>query len=201
MLIFPPKYQSHSTTFFYVRSKRTKFFRQIKAVQKLASFEIQSLKEEVRRNRKTSKMEKFVKQTGSILMCYGIITLPLSIAMIVIGDQYNTLDSCSIQISQVLEVMGGLMLFLAILYIIVGLAFGTEANVECGTLWAIVDVTGLAQFGVLIWASVVVFGAYKTWEYEDNSSENFCEYTPFMFAFVILIIKDLELGCPKYSKH
>ena len=70
----------------------------------------------------------------------------------------------------------------------VGLAFGTEA-VECGTLWAIVVVTGLAQFGVLIWASVVVFGAYKTWDYEDKSSENFCEYTPFMLAFVILIIK------------
>ena len=86
---------------------------------------------------------------GSSLMCNGIITLPLSIAMIVIGDQYNTLDSCSIQISQILEVMGALMLFQAILYIIVGLAFGTEA-VECGTLWAIVVVTGLAQFGVLI---------------------------------------------------
>ena len=125
---------------------------------------------------------------GLTLMCNGIIQLPLSIAMIVIGDQYNTLDSCSIQISPILEVMGALMLFHAILYIMVGLAFGTEA-VECGTLWAIVVVTGLAQFGVLIWASVVVFGAYKTWEYEDKSSENFCEYTPYMFAFVILIIK------------
>ena len=87
-------------------------------------------------------------------MYTGIIQLPLSIAMIVIGDQYNTLDSCSIQISQVLEVMGGLMLFNAILNIMVGLAFGTDAV----ALWPFV-VTGLAQFGVQIWASVVVFGA------------------------------------------
>ena len=124
------------------------------------------------------------------MMCNGMIHLPLSIAMIVIGDQYNTLDSCSIQISQVLEVMGGLMLFLAILDIMVGLAFGTTVDFEC----PIVVVTGLAalslaEFGVQIWASVVVFGAYSTWEYEDKSSENFCEYTPYMFAFVILIIK------------
>ena len=164
-------------------------------------FEIQSLKEEVRRKRKTSKTEK-VRQAnsnmpllveGSSLICNGIIKLALSIAMIVIGDQYNTLDACSIQISQVLEVMGGLMLFNAILFIILGLAFCTE-TIDCGAICAIV-VTWLAQFGVQIWASVVVFGAYKTWEYEDNSSENFCEYTPYMFAFVILIIKWVLLGC------
>ena len=140
-------------------------------------------------------------QLGYSLMCNGIIKLALSIAMIVIGDQYNNLEACSIQISQVLEVMGGLMLFIAILDIMVGLAFGMEAvectglELECGTIYAIVVVTRLAQFGVQIWASVVVFGAYKTWEYEDNSSENFCEYTPFMFAFVILIIQWVVFGC------
>ena len=107
--------------------------------------------------------------------------------MIVVGDQYNTLDACSFQISQVLEVMGGLMLFNAILFIILGLAFCTE-TIDCGAICAIV-LTWSVQFGVQIWASVIVFGAYKTWEYEDNSSENFCEYTPFMLAFVILIIK------------
>ena len=121
------------------------------------------------------------------LISNGIIKLALSIAMIVIGDQYNTLDACSFQISQVLEVMGGLMLFNAILFIILGLAFCTE-TIDCGAICAIV-VTCLAQFGVQIWASVIVFGAYQTWDCEDKSSENFCEYTPFMLAFVILIIK------------
>jgi hypothetical protein len=114
--------------------------------------------------------------------------------MIDVGDQYNTLDACSFQISIVLEVMGITMLFNAILFFILGLAFGTK-TIDCGAICAIV-VTCLAQFGVQIWASVVVFGAYKTWEYEDNSSENFCEYTPFMLAFVILIIKWVCLGFP-----
>ena len=157
------------------------FFRQIKAVQKLASFEIQSPKEEVRRNRKTSKTEK-VRQAnsnmpllveGSSLMWNGIIKLALSIAMIVIGDQYNTLDACSFQISQVLEVMGGLMLFNAILFIILGLAFCTE-TIDCGAICAIV-VTCLAQFGVQIWASVVVFG--KSLDFK------------FLFPFKVIVYK------------
>ena len=31
-------------------------------------------------------------------------------------------------------------------------------------------------------------GANATWTYEDKSADNFCEYTPFKFAFVLLII-------------
>ena len=74
--------------------------------------------------------------------------------MIVIGDHYNTLDSCSIQISQVLEVMGGLALFIAIVYIIIGLAcdFTVENPIKIFEV-----VAGLTQFSVRIWASVVVF--------------------------------------------
>jgi hypothetical protein len=128
-------------------------------------------------------------QVRSAMMSIGILKLPLSIAMIVIGDQYNTLDSCSIEgVSTVLEVLGGLSLFIAILYILVGLTDSSVAS------FPFIVVACLAQFGVQIWASVVVFGAYKTWEYDDKSSENFCEYTPFMFAFVILIIKWVLFG-------
>ena len=53
--------------------------------------------------------------------------------MIVVGDQYNTAESCSIEgVLKVLEVMGGLVLFIAILNIIIGLSFCT--GVECGTI-------------------------------------------------------------------
>ena len=92
--------------------------------------------------------------------------------MIVVGDQYNTAESCSIEgVSKVLEVMGGLLLFIAILYIMVGLSFcaGVECStgVDCGTICTIAScpiivVTCLAQFGVQIWASVVVFGKSLT---------------------------------------
>ena len=86
--------------------------------------------------------------------------------MIAVGDQYNTLESCSIEgVSKVLEVMGGLLLFIAILYIMIGLSFCT--SVECGTICAvascpIIVVAAFAQFGVQIWASVVVFGKSLT---------------------------------------
>ena len=92
--------------------------------------------------------------------------------MIVVGDQYNTAESCSIEgVSKVLEVMGGILLFIAILYIMVGLSFcaGVECvtGVNCGTICTIAScpiivVTCLAQFGVQIWASVVVFGKFLT---------------------------------------
>ena len=84
--------------------------------------------------------------------------------IIVIGDHYNTLDSCWIQISQVLEVMGGLSLFIAIVYIIVGLACDTTDKLpRIILIWlpnpikVLEFVAGLAQFSVRIWASVVVF--------------------------------------------
>ena len=48
----------------------------------------------------------------------------------------------------------------------------------------------ILEFSILIWGSVVVFGAYKDWTYDvEKFSDNFCEYTPMMSAFVILIIK------------
>ena len=51
----------------------------------------------------------------------------------------------------------------------------------------------IVNFAVLIWGSVVVFGAWSNWTddfnaYKANPEEmNFCEYTPMMTAFVILL--------------
>ena len=46
------------------------------------------------------------------------------------------------------------------------------------------------ELSCIIWGSVVVFGAYKDWTYDvEKYGDNFCEYTPMMFAFVFLIIK------------
>ena len=36
---------------------------------------------------------------------------------------------------------------------------------------------------------MVVFGAYSTWTYEEAVDETFCDYTCFMFAFVLLILR------------
>ena len=53
----------------------------------------------------------------------------------------------------------------------------------------------IVDFAMLIWGSVVVFGAYANWTdnwdiyKNDPETKNFCENTPMMTAFVILILK------------
>ena len=53
----------------------------------------------------------------------------------------------------------------------------------------------IVDFVMLIWGSVVVFGAWATWtsdldKYNANMDElNYCEYQPMVFAFSILLIK------------
>jgi hypothetical protein len=49
----------------------------------------------------------------------------------------------------------------------------------------------IAELVVLIWGSVVVFGNYAEWIYEAGTEgkDGYCDYTPMMFAFVLLILK------------
>merc|ERR1711974_73198 len=53
----------------------------------------------------------------------------------------------------------------------------------------------IVDFVMLIWGSVVVFGAWANWtdDWEkysgDKEAMNFCEYQPMIFAFSILLIK------------
>ena len=59
----------------------------------------------------------------------------------------------------------------------------------------------LCDLIVVIWGSVVVFSNYSSWTYTDQTSEDFCEKTPMVFAFTLLLIKwlliptILVLGC------
>ena len=54
---------------------------------------------------------------------------------------------------------------------------------------------------ILIWGSVVVFGAWATWtdDYDKYVSDpekfNYCANQPMMFAFVILVIKWVLIPC------
>ena len=53
----------------------------------------------------------------------------------------------------------------------------------------------IIDFAMVIWGSVVVFGAWATWnddkeEYDANTAKfNYCEYWPMIFAFAIVILK------------
>jgi len=60
---------------------------------------------------------------------------------------------------------------------------------------------GIADFVVLIWGSVVVFGAWAGWTDDwdayaaDVANKNYCPYQPMMTAFVILILKWVLIPC------
>ena len=82
-----------------------------------------------------------------------------------------------------------------------GEKFGMGLNSFASGAMTIVD------FAMLIWVgtfkilpffnlfidqgSVVVFGAYSTWTYDeaDVAKEEYCAYTPYMTAFIILLLK------------
>ena len=94
-------------------------------------------------------------------LCYGILQLPLSITMVAIGHQYNDDEFCKFDAPKALLVMGAIGLFIAILYILMGLSFCGNENFGAICTMAsmpIIVVTSLVQFGVQIWASVVFFG-------------------------------------------
>ena len=56
----------------------------------------------------------------------------------------------------------------------------------------------IVDFAMIIWGSVVVFGAWASWtgdieKYENMDDFNYCKSTPMIFAFTILIIKWVSL--------
>jgi len=70
---------------------------------------------------------------------------------------------------------------------------------QCGLtlLTAAGMILGITDIALLIWGSVVVFGAWSGWTYDYDEwvvnhadpNVNYCEYSPMMTAFFILIIK------------
>ena len=75
-----------------------------------------------------------------------------------------------------------------------------DGKIDCGEKVGLAvnkmssGVMTIVDFVMLIWGSVVVFGAWATWTYNwDEAQEdpelNYCMYTPMMTAFVLLLIK------------
>merc|ERR1719464_1156351 len=59
----------------------------------------------------------------------------------------------------------------------------------CCLHWLVQLAVFVTQIVIVIWGFAVIFPEYATWEYLDQNSDNYCHYTPFMFAFVLLIIQ------------
>ena len=76
-----------------------------------------------------------------------------------------------------------------------------DGKIDCGEKVGLAvnkmssGVMTIVDFVMLIWGSVVVFGAWATWtadwnEYQqDPEGLNYCAYNPMMTAFVLLLLK------------
>jgi len=147
----------------------------------------------------------------------GVIftSLALHLSMLIVGAQYNSEEHCKLEAPMYLMVAGGIITTLNILTLIASL---TPCDQDDKIVAGLSPLVALAMFAVTIWGSVVVFGPYSEWvsdngsvwsyknassdngsvvvfgpdsewRYENEFSDYYCEYTPFMFAFVMLILE------------
>lgn len=115
---------------------------------------------------------------------WSSIFLAVPISMVAVGAAYDEQTECKLPAAHVLKVLGG-----------VGIVFGLlfMFTFIIGRSDAIIVVYALSRFVKLIlqiWGSILIFGPYNDWlkEGDDPNKENFCHKTPYMFAFVMLII-------------
>ena len=116
------------------------------------------------------------------------LALILSVVMLGVGNTYS--DECKLKAAWFLTVAGGWGVAMNVLVILAYCgSYYYEPDAEWwngGRLCGIPELIG--NFVIFIWGSVIVFGPYKEWQYKDNTEEtNYCPYTPYMFAFVVLI--------------
>ena len=167
----------------------------------------------VERNQDTKMLSKENGQKTGAGGVFSILPLTLSIAMLAVGVHYQNPDD---EMKKNCEFGATLYLFIGgILGIIVhGLGVITAIATWCAERDGVVtegekcglnflkSVGGCAatfvfngELGILVWGSVVVFGPYAEWTDDvakrniPNDGMEYCNYTPFMFAFVLLIIR------------
>jgi len=147
---------------------------------------------------------------GALMLWQGLKNQPYS-------------DTCPNGAAEYLYIAGILLLVLNLMGLIGVIAQKCamkDGKVTCGEqcglnfLSFITGMMWLGDLGLAIWGSVVVFGAYSTWTYDLKAAakdDTYCDYTCFMFAFVLLILRWLIMpfaiccgcmklmckGCPK----
>ena len=120
-------------------------------------------------------------------LCPIFIAIAIHAAMIGVGASHMDPEDCKLQALLYLKVAGGFGLAMDILELIVQCCVGRDDDEDSrGSVCGLVGV--IAAFAIAIWGSVVIFGPYSEWNYEDKEDPKFCEFTPFMFSFVVLIL-------------
>jgi len=113
-------------------------------------------------------------------------TLAICIAMLAVGISYNSEEDCKGKATTFLILGGGIVCATTALKLI---AFWTPCECDDKIMDIVSPIADFVHFCVIIWGSIVVFGQYSQWDYVEKTSDHYCAYTPFMFAFVILILQ------------
>lgn len=119
-------------------------------------------------------------------ICGNLVQCVLGIVMLSIGGVYY--PECNFDATTYLVVGGAIMLITNILSIV---AILTPFEWDDKLTKSLTPMIGLVQFGIFLWGTIVVFGSYSSWTYDvgSNDEKYYCAYTPYLFAFVLLIIK------------
>jgi len=139
---------------------------------------------------------------------YGILSIIFGAVMVWQGTKY--MDDCPNGAADFLYVGGIVVLLVNGLAVLADFASymamrdGRISGKEQCCLCLIAMLRGLmaaVNLIITIWGSVVVFGAYRFWSYDeaDAGKAHYCPYSPMIIAFVILIINwimiPLMLAC------
>ena len=136
----------------------------------------------------SSPEEKKKQQRAMIIP--NIVSLLLYLPMVVVGYQNNGV--CEMDAPLYLLIGGGVGLGMTLFKIV---AILTPSDCDDKIVNGLMPVAGIFSIGVTIWGSIVVFGAYSSWSYDKkdmgkkNDEHEYCPYTPFMMAFVLLILE------------
>ena len=151
------------------------------------------LREEFKQNSKTS---------------YSIVKVILGGVMVDFGSNYTEDNLCPNGAARWFLIAGICLLVSNLINVLAKLfkkCAERDGKIDYGEM-VVMDVTSfssgvltIVDFAMLIWGSIVVFGAWANWTddfdaYKANPKElNFCEHTPMMTAFVFLILDWVQI--------
>ena len=141
--------------------------------------------------------EKFKQNSKTSEKGYSIVQVILGVVMVVIGSNYTEDNLCPNGAARWFLIAGICLLVSNLINVLAKLfkkCAERDGKIDYGEM-----VVTIVDFAMLIWGSIVVFGAWANWTddfdaYKANPKElNFCEHTPMMTAFVFLILDWVQI--------
>lgn len=140
---------------------------------------------------KASSKEEQREQRKSLLIPNVIVLVLLYLPMVIIGYRNNGL--CENDAPLYLLIGGGMGLVMTVLK--------CYCNCYDRFLNGLMPVATIFDFGVMIWGSIVVFGGYGYWSYDERNKDknddeySYCPYIPYMTAFIALCLEWVLKPC------